>query len=159
LATSVSYDRWYRYDELTGLLRAWTDEFPGLMRVESIGTSYEGRDIWLVTVTNAETGPDLEKPAFLVEANIHAMEVTGCAAALHLIHRLLTGYGSDERTSGSPARSTRARSTSCPGSTRTGPSSPSPTGRGSCARACAPTRWPIRRTGCTRRTWTATAAS
>ena len=97
MPAAVAYDRWYRYEELTELLRSWADEAPELMRLESIGKSYEGRDIWLVTVTNAETGPDLEKPAFLVEANIHAIEVTGCTAALHLIHRLLTGYGSDER--------------------------------------------------------------
>jgi murein tripeptide amidase MpaA len=94
---AVRYDRWYRYEELTQLLRSWADESPGLMKVESIGKSYEGRDIWLVTVTNFESGPALEKPAFLVEANIHAIEVTGCTAALHLLHRLLTGYGSDDR--------------------------------------------------------------
>jgi murein tripeptide amidase MpaA len=94
---AVSYDRWYRYDELTELLRSWADEASGLFRLDSIGKSYEGRDIWLVTVTNFESGPDLEKPAFLVEANIHAVEVTGCTAALHLLHRLLTGFGSDER--------------------------------------------------------------
>jgi len=94
---AVAYDRWYRYDELTELLRSWADELPGLMKLESIGKSYEGRDIWLATVTNFESGPALEKPAFLVEANIHAIEVTGCTAALHLLHRLLTGYGSDDR--------------------------------------------------------------
>ena len=97
MPAAVAYDRWYRYDELTELLQSWADDAPGLMRLESIGKSYEGRDIWLVTVTNFETGPDLEKPAFLVEANIHAIEVTGCTAALHLVHRLLTDYGSDER--------------------------------------------------------------
>ena len=93
----VAYDRWYRYDELTELLRSWVEELPGLIRLESIGRSYEGREIWLTTVTNFESGPDLEKPAFLVEANIHAIEVTGCTAALHLLHRLLNEYGSDER--------------------------------------------------------------
>ena len=97
MPAAVAYDRWYRYDELTELLRSWADEAPGLFRLDSIGKSYEGRDIWLVTVTNFESGPDLEKPAFLVEANIHAVEVTGCTAALHLLHRLLTGYGSDDR--------------------------------------------------------------
>ncbi|TMK29005.1 MAG: hypothetical protein E6G64_07695, partial [Actinobacteria bacterium] len=60
-------------------------------------TSYEGRDIWLVTVTNTETGPALDKPAFLVEANIHSMEWTGCTAALHLIHKLVTEHAKDER--------------------------------------------------------------
>ena len=97
MPAAVVYDRWYRYDELTELLRSWADELPGLVKLESIGKSYEGRDIWLVTVTDFESGPALEKPAFLVEANIHAIEVTGCTAALHLLHRLLTGYGSEDR--------------------------------------------------------------
>ena len=97
MTTAVRYDRFYRYVELTELLRSWVDEAPGLLELESIGESFEGRDIWLVTVTNLETGPALEKPAFLVEANIHAIEVTGCTAALHLIHRLIIGYGEDAK--------------------------------------------------------------
>jgi murein tripeptide amidase MpaA len=94
---AVAYDRFYAYDELTETLRAWAQEAPSLCTVESIGTSYEGRDIWLVTITNSETGPPLDKPGFLVEANIHSMEWTGSTAALHLVHKLLSGHGSDER--------------------------------------------------------------
>jgi len=93
----VAFDRFYRYDELTEILHGWAEEHPQLFRVESIGKSYEGRDIWLTTVTNVDTGPDLEKPGFLVEANIHAIEVTGCTAALHLIDKLLRGYGNDPK--------------------------------------------------------------
>jgi len=92
----VRFDRFYRYDELTEILQRWAEERPELYRLESIGRSYENRDIWLCTLTNVETGPDLEKPAFLIEANIHALEVTGCTAALHLIDRLLSGHGEDE---------------------------------------------------------------
>jgi murein tripeptide amidase MpaA len=97
VAAPVAYDRYYTYDELTDTLRAWAEEHPSLHAFESIGTSHEGRDIWLATVTNAEAGPHDEKPAFLLEANIHSIEVTGCTAALHLLERLLTGYGSDEK--------------------------------------------------------------
>ncbi|MGH3079722.1 MAG: M14 family metallopeptidase [Gaiellaceae bacterium] len=93
----VRFDRFYRYDELTEILRAWAEDRPDLFRLDSIGSSYEGREIWLCTLTNFETGPDLEKPAFLIEANIHSIEVTGTTAALHLIERLLSGYGDDER--------------------------------------------------------------
>ena len=93
----VAFDRFYRYDELTDILRAWGEERPDLFRVDSIGSSYEGREIWLCTLTSFETGPDLEKPGFLIEANIHSIEVTGTTAALHLIDRLLKGYGGDER--------------------------------------------------------------
>jgi len=93
----VRFDRFYRYDELTAILRGWADERPDLYRLESIGSSFEGREIWLCTVTNFQTGPDLEKPAFLIEANIHSLEVTGATAALHLIDRLLSGHGEDPR--------------------------------------------------------------
>jgi murein tripeptide amidase MpaA len=92
----VAYDHFYAYDELTDTLRSWADEAPKLCALESIGTSYEGRDIWLVTVTNTETGDHLDKPGFLIEANIHSMEWTGCTAALHLVHRLLSDYDKDE---------------------------------------------------------------
>jgi murein tripeptide amidase MpaA len=94
--TPVAYDHFYGYDELTSTLHAWAEEAPKVCSVESIGTSYEGRDIWLVTVTNTETGDHADKPAFLIEANIHSMEWTGCTAALDLIHRLLGGHGSDD---------------------------------------------------------------
>ena len=93
----VAFDHFCTYDELTEILRAWTEEAPNLCSLESIGTSYEGRDIWLVTVTNTETGDHLDKPGFLIEANIHSMEWTGCTAALHLIQRLLTAHGKDEQ--------------------------------------------------------------
>jgi Zinc carboxypeptidase len=93
----VAYDHFYGYDELTETLRSWAQEVPKLCALESIGKSYESRDIWLVTLTNTKTGAHGDKPGFLVEANIHSMEWTGCTAALHLIHRLLTQHGQDER--------------------------------------------------------------
>ena len=52
---SVAYDHFYAYDELTDTLRTWSEEAPNLCVLESIGQSYEGRDIWLATVTNSET--------------------------------------------------------------------------------------------------------
>jgi murein tripeptide amidase MpaA len=94
---TVPFDHFCTYDELTALLQGWAEERPELVAVGSIGRSWEGREIWLATVTNAATGAAEEKPAFLVEANIHSIEWTGSAAALHLLRRLVDGYGSDER--------------------------------------------------------------
>jgi murein tripeptide amidase MpaA len=94
---SVEFDRFYRYAELTEILKGWAEESPSLFKLDSIGQSFEGRDIWLATITNFDTGPDTDKPAFLIEANIHAIEVTGSAAALHLISRLLNGYGDEPK--------------------------------------------------------------
>ncbi|MGH2685355.1 MAG: M14 family metallopeptidase [Actinomycetota bacterium] len=91
------FNRFYKYDELTALLHQCAAEHPDLCTVESIGRSHEGRDIWLVTLTNQATGPHSEKPAHWVDASIHATELAGSVAALHLIDRLLSGHGSDDR--------------------------------------------------------------
>jgi murein tripeptide amidase MpaA len=93
----VRFDTYYRYDELTRILHAFAEEYPHLVRIESIGKSYEGRDIWLLTVTNFATGPAEEKPALWVDGNIHASEVSPSSACLYLIHRLTREYGSHEK--------------------------------------------------------------
>ena len=95
--SDIRFDTYYRYDDLTGFLQGWTTQYPHLCRLESLGQSYEGRDIWVMVVTNLETGPDTEKPAYWVDANIHATEVSPSSAALYLIHKLLTQYGADEK--------------------------------------------------------------
>ncbi|MGB8981368.1 MAG: M14 family metallopeptidase [Anaerolineales bacterium] len=89
------FNKFYRYHELTRLLKDYAREYPNLLRLESIGKSYEGRDVWLVTVTNFKSGQDADKPAFWVDGNIHASEVTASAAALYLIHSLVTRYRKD----------------------------------------------------------------
>ncbi|MGZ4678147.1 MAG: M14 family metallopeptidase [Acidimicrobiia bacterium] len=91
----LAFDHLYGYDELTAALHELAAAAPELMTVEPAGTSHEGRTIWLATVTNSATGPHTDKPAVFVEANIHATEITASTAALHLLHHLTTGYGTD----------------------------------------------------------------
>ncbi|MBL8161707.1 MAG: carboxypeptidase [Anaerolineae bacterium] len=91
----IHFDRYYRYDDLTRLIQAYAAEYPRLVQVESIGKSYEGRDIWLATVTNAATGPASEKPALWADGNIHASEVSPSSACLYLLNKLTTQYGYD----------------------------------------------------------------
>ena len=92
---NVRFNKFHRYNELTRLLKAYAREFSDLIRLESIGKSHEGRDVWLVTATSFKSGIDTEKPAFWVDGNIHASEVTACTAALYLIHTLVTKYKED----------------------------------------------------------------
>jgi murein tripeptide amidase MpaA len=93
----VRFDRYYRYDDLTAIIHAFAEEYPGLVSVESIGKSYEGRDIWVASVTNFDTGPAEEKPAVWVDGNIHAGEVSPSSTCLHLLNRLTTEYGENEK--------------------------------------------------------------
>lgn len=92
----IRFDTYYRYEELTSLIKAYAEEYPSFVKVQAIGKSHEGRDIWLAKVTNFETGPDDEKPALWVDGNIHATEVSPSTACLYLINMLVTGYGSDD---------------------------------------------------------------
>ena len=94
---NVRFDRYYRYAELTQILQGWAEQYPQLCRLDKIGESYEGRDIWLMVVTNFATGPDADKPAMWVDGNIHATEVSASTASLYLLHKLLTQYGQDDK--------------------------------------------------------------
>ncbi len=88
-------DRYLRHEELTQALHQLAVEHPHLFIVESIGHSWEGRDIWLVTATAAATGPARDKPALWVDGNIHATEVAGAMACLHFLQHLAREYGRD----------------------------------------------------------------
>ncbi|MCO5186265.1 MAG: M14 family metallopeptidase [Anaerolineae bacterium] len=97
MTTDIRFDTYYRYDAITQFLHNWPEKYPDLCRLSSIGKSYQDRDIWLLTITNFDTGPDTEKPAFWIDGNIHSVELSASSAALYLINHLLTHYGSDER--------------------------------------------------------------
>ena len=88
------FDTFYRYDALTQLLRDYAQARPGLIELRSLGKSHEGRDIWVVVITQTASGPDVDKPAFWVDGNIHAAELTASTACLYWLHQLATGYGS-----------------------------------------------------------------
>lgn len=90
----IAFDRYYKYQELTELLRSFESEFPSLVKVDSIGKSHEGRDIWLVAVT-AGGNPE-DKPAFWCDGNIHASEVSASTSVLYILNKLCTAYGKDD---------------------------------------------------------------
>jgi murein tripeptide amidase MpaA len=93
----IEFNRYYRHGELTSLLQDYAHSHPDLVHLESIGKSFEGRDIWLVTVTNFNTGLHTDKPAIWVDGNIHATELSGSTACLYHLHTLVKSYGKDDQ--------------------------------------------------------------
>ncbi len=89
------FDTFYRHDALSRLLADYAAAYPQLVALASLGKSHEGRDIWVVTLTNRATGADTDKPAFWADGNIHAAELTASTTVLYYLHRLVTAYGSD----------------------------------------------------------------
>ncbi|MEW5871675.1 MAG: M14 family metallopeptidase [Chloroflexota bacterium] len=93
----MNFNHYFTNQELETLLPEWVAAHPNLAKLTRIGQSYQQRPIWLMTLTNQATGPDTDKPAVWIDANIHATEISGTTVAMHLIHTLLEGYGQDER--------------------------------------------------------------
>lgn len=91
----IDFSEYFRYDELTAHLQALAAAYPALARLESIGQSWRGREIWAMTLTSSATGPHDSKPAFYIDAHIHAEEVATSHTALYTIWYLLTRYGTD----------------------------------------------------------------
>jgi hypothetical protein len=84
--------KYHSYQEVTQLLSSWAAAYPDLATLESIGAASDGKELLLLTLTDAETGAHASKPAFWCDANTHAGEVVGCECCLHLIHKLVSGW-------------------------------------------------------------------
>jgi murein tripeptide amidase MpaA len=96
VTVQINFEKYHRYEELVQDLQALAEAYPDLSRLYSIGKSYEGRDLWLIEITNHATGDHADKPGYYVDGNLHAGEVTGATCALYTAWYLLTNYGRDE---------------------------------------------------------------
>lgn len=88
------FDTYYRYEQLVTQLQNYAALYPTLMKLVTVGKSYEGRDLIVAIITNFNTGCDMDKPGFWIDGNIHAVELAGSSACTYLIHTFLTEYGS-----------------------------------------------------------------
>ncbi|MEN6559162.1 MAG: M14 family metallopeptidase [Acidobacteriota bacterium] len=95
-AGEIDFEHYHTYDEVTAILRKWAADYPNLVDVYSVGRTFEGRDIWQITITNKATGKDADKPAMFIEGNRHSGEVTAAESALWFAAHVLGGYGRDQ---------------------------------------------------------------
>ena len=79
--------------EVAQILKDFHAAYPQWTRLESIGKSLEGRDLWLLTIKSPATVDELSKPAIWVDGNTHANEVQGTEACLYVIDFVLKNYG------------------------------------------------------------------
>jgi carboxypeptidase T len=70
---------------------------PGIVRLTSMGRSYEGRKLFIVKISDNVAVDESEREVY-VDGGIHAHEHISTEQALALIHWLADGYGTDDRT-------------------------------------------------------------
>lgn len=92
----LTYDHYHSYNEMVEILQKLEKTYPQLIKVRSIGKSFEGRNLMMAEVTNYRTGSGDKKTGFYIDGNMHAGEVTGAETALHTLWCLVTRYGSDK---------------------------------------------------------------
>lgn len=92
----LRFDDYYTLDQIYSALEALHGAFPGMTKLETAGTSEEGRPIMALTVNNPETGALLEKPGVYVDGNIHGNEIQGGDICLYLLNYILGRYGENK---------------------------------------------------------------
>jgi len=88
----IDFNRWHDTEELNQDLLALEKAYPKFLKYSSIGKSYEGRDIMLMTINNPDTGPELSKAAMYIEANVHGNEIQGGEVCLYTVWYLMENY-------------------------------------------------------------------
>lgn len=84
---------YHDHDEMTDLLKNVSARFPDLVRLYSIGTSVEGRQLWVVLISNDVRNTDtLMKPNVKLIANMHGNEAIGRELLLQLLVYLVNSY-------------------------------------------------------------------
>jgi hypothetical protein len=80
----TAWNRYYTYDGIVDIMQKIARAYPDLAKLESIGKSYEGRDLWMLTITNFKGGGDVKrKPAMYIDGNIHSNEIQGSEFSLY----------------------------------------------------------------------------
>jgi len=96
----INWKHYHNYEEMTEILQGLAARFPRLARLSSSGQSRQGRELWIMEITNRETGNPLDKPGFYIDGDIHGNEVNGMMVPLYTCWYLLTRYGHDRYITG-----------------------------------------------------------
>lgn len=89
--------QYFTYQQMTDFLFTLQSLYPHLMSVESLGKSYENRDIWLVTLSNFESEIQ-QKPGILLLGAHHGNEKPSYEILIYFIYHMLENYEKNNNT-------------------------------------------------------------
>ncbi|ROO86199.1 zinc carboxypeptidase [Actinocorallia herbida] len=87
---------YHNYAEMTAEINALVAAHPSIVQKLSVGTSYEGRDIILLKISD-NVATDESEPEVMFTHHQHAREHLTVEMALYTLHQLLDNYGTDSR--------------------------------------------------------------
>jgi hypothetical protein len=84
--------RYLDYAELMHQVREWAGRHPDFVRLSSLGTTAEGREIPMLAIGR---DPGAIRPAVWVDGNMHASELCGSSAALAIVEDVIRIHAGD----------------------------------------------------------------
>ncbi len=88
-----TFDRYLTYDELAGRLRNLAQRYPHRAKLLSMGKSIEGRDLWVLEITDYQSGPPATKPAACVQGGLHGNEISSTMTVLYMAYQMAANPG------------------------------------------------------------------
>jgi hypothetical protein len=99
LATRFSsnpLDAYHTFEELTAELQQYAQQYPEICFLESIGKSLQGRDLWIMKISD-NVSIEENEPEFKYISSMHGNEPVGMEMCIYLIHHLVDNYRVDPR--------------------------------------------------------------
>jgi hypothetical protein len=79
----VSWNHYNTHAGITDICKRLAAAHPDLVQLGTIGKSFQGREMWVMTITDFKKGKPEEKPALYIDGNIHSNEIQGGEFALY----------------------------------------------------------------------------
>jgi hypothetical protein len=96
VAQMANWDRYPTYEVYRAMMKKFEQDYPSLCKLDSIGTTVQGRKLYVVKISDNVLDEEAE-PDFFYTSTMHGDETTGYIFLLRLIDYLLTNNGSDDR--------------------------------------------------------------
>ena len=93
-AWDTTWDAYPKYSEYVAKMQYWATTYPSLCTLQTIGTTPNGRTLYVLKISDNATADETE-PEFFYSSSMHGDEITGYPTMLHFIDELLTNYGTN----------------------------------------------------------------
>lgn len=89
----TTWDVYPKYSEYVAKMNYWATTYPNLCTLQNIGTTQNGRALYVLKISDNATADETE-PEVFYSSSMHGDEITGFPTMLHFIDYLLKNYGS-----------------------------------------------------------------
>jgi hypothetical protein len=90
-------DGYHNYQELTQAIKNLVAKNVQVAKLQSMGKTLQGRDLWVIQISGTKGGAPESKQALLVVGNLEGDHLIGSEVTLGITEYLINGYGRDEQ--------------------------------------------------------------